>query len=93
MKKHLFIAVLGLAFNSCSDQEASAETSTVTSSDTKPYPLKVCIVSGEDLGSMGDAVSVVHEGRTIKFCCDKCVPKFNEDPSKYLSKLEAKPAD
>ncbi|MBI3829006.1 MAG: hypothetical protein HY291_05800 [Planctomycetes bacterium] len=53
------------------------------------YPLKTCIVSGEELGGeMGDAVTIQHEGRTIKFCCKSCVKKFNADPAKYLKVLD-----
>lgn len=51
------------------------------------YPLNVCIVSGEELGSMGDPISQVHNGQTIKFCCKNCVPNFEENPEKYLTKL------
>jgi YHS domain-containing protein len=98
MKKYILISTIGLLFNSCSEKEATvseapAETSAETATAAKPYPLEVCIVSGEELGSMGEAVSIVHEGQTIKFCCDKCVPKFKEDPAKYLSQLEGKPAE
>jgi YHS domain-containing protein len=99
MKKYILISTIGLLFNSCSEKEATvseapAETSTEMTAETgKPYPLEVCIVSGEELGSMGEAVSIVHEGQTIKFCCDRCVPKFKEDPAKYLSQLEEKPAE
>lgn len=56
----------------------------------KPYPLKTCIVTGEDLAAMGEELSIVHEGRVIKFCCKECIPKFQKDPTKYLKKLEDK---
>ena len=36
------------------------------------YPLKTCVVSGEELGSMGEAVSYEHEGTVIRVCCDHC---------------------
>lgn len=36
---------------------------------------------------MGDPIVIVHEGQQIKFCCDSCIPKFEKDPAKYLSKL------
>lgn len=49
-------------------------------------PSKNCIVSGDDLGS--DAITLVHEGTTLKFCCEDCVPQFKKDPAKYLSKLK-----
>ena len=51
------------------------------------YPLSVCLASGEELGSMGDPITIVHEGQEIKFCCDSCLPKFKKDPAKYLAKL------
>lgn len=54
----------------------------------KPYPLKTCIVSGEDLGTMGKPVVIVLEGQEIKFCCKSCKPRFEKDLAKYLSKLK-----
>lgn len=57
------------------------------SAGVKPYPLKVCIVSGEELGSMGEGSSEVYQGQEIKFCCAKCQPKFDADPQKFLAKL------
>lgn len=53
----------------------------------KPYPLNTCIVTGNDLNSMGDQQSIVHEGQVVKFCCEPCVGKFKKNPSKYLAKL------
>jgi hypothetical protein len=59
----------------------------------KPYPLKVCLVSDEPLGSMGDPVVLVHEGQEVKFCCEGCAGPFKKDPAKYLAKLAGgKPA-
>lgn len=56
----------------------------------KPYPLDVCIVSGEKLGSMGAPVVYVHEGQEVKFCCKNCLPDFKKEPAKYLVKLAPK---
>ena len=81
-----FLALAALAMASCSSEDAD-----VTATDAEavtPYPLDVCIVSGEELGSMGDPIVIVHEGQEIKFCCDACPPRFEEDPAKYLNKLE-----
>ena len=80
-----------LAFISCNKENAEAEADAPASEETaavKPYPLDICLVSGEKLGSMGEPVSIVHEGQEIKFCCDSCPPKFKKDPAKYLGKLE-----
>lgn len=65
---------------------ASAEDKAPAKADN--YPLDTCVVSDEKLGSMGDAVTYEHEGRTVKFCCSHCIGTFKEDPAKYLKKLD-----
>lgn len=54
---------------------------------TKPYPLKVCIVSGNELGSMGKVITKTHGDQEIKLCCKPCIKKFDKEPAKYLAKL------
>lgn len=56
----------------------------------KPYPLEVCVVAGEKLGSMGKPHVIVHEGQEIKFCCSGCEPDFKKEPAKFLAKLAPK---
>jgi YHS domain-containing protein len=51
-------------------------------------PAEKCIVSGEPLGDMGESFEYVYQGKTLKFCCKSCVPKFEKEPEKYLSKLK-----
>ena len=70
-------------------------TAAVTAEEAKPaaaaagtYPLKTCVVSGEELGSMGKPVVIQHEGKEVQFCCKSCMPKFKKDPAKYMKKLE-----
>lgn len=75
---------------------AAADAPAADAPAADAYPLKTCVVSGEALGSMGDAVSVVHEGTTVKFCCKGCIKKFNKDPAAYTAKVKeaaAKPAE
>jgi len=60
-----------------------------TSTKGDDYPLKTCLVSDEDLESMGGAFVHKHEGVTVKFCCEGCVEDFQKDPKKFLAKLEA----
>jgi len=98
MKLIITLTSLALFSISCSKQEdtaaiASSETVVATETTATAYPLDICLVSGEKLGSMGDPVVMVHEGREIKFCCDACVPRFKEDPEKYLSQLDAQAAE
>lgn len=52
------------------------------------YPLSVCVVTGEKLGSMGDPHVIEYEGRMVKFCCAHCEKTFRKNPKKYLAKLD-----
>ena len=54
----------------------------------KPYTLKVCIVTGDKLGEMGDPFVYAYKGREIKFCCKGCLKDFNKEPDKYIKKIE-----
>jgi hypothetical protein len=57
-------------------------------SKAKPYPLKTCVVSDDELGSMGKPVVFVYEEQEIKLCCKSCRKDFNKDPEKYVKKLK-----
>ena len=72
----IIAAISGVLFTACA-----------TTAGAKPYPLKTCIVTDNALSSMGDEQSIVHNGQTIKFCCEPCVDKFRANPAKYLAKL------
>lgn len=79
-----------LLLSGCSQSvEGTSESAppSVPAAAVKDYPLDVCIVSDEELGSMGDPVVFVHNGQQIKVCCDECRPAFEKDPAKYLAKL------
>jgi YHS domain-containing protein len=78
----LITAILGLALAACSSS-APAVTAGV-----KPYPLKDCLVTGNELGSMGKPISKVYDGQEIRFCCKPCVKKFEANPAKYLAMLK-----
>jgi hypothetical protein len=75
-------AVLGLALFT------GSMSSPLQAASAKPYPLKTCVVSGNELGSMGKVISKTHGDQEIKFCCKPCVKKFDANPNKYLSKLK-----
>lgn len=53
------------------------------------YPLKKCVVSDEDLGTMGKAVKVTHEGTDVYLCCKSCIKDFQKDAAKYVAKVKA----
>lgn len=79
MKNIIMLTISGLALTimtSCASLTA------------KPYPKDTCIVTDNELGSMGDYVSMVYKGQEIKFCCKPCIKKFNKDPEKYMKTLQ-----
>lgn len=83
MKKHLalpfFVVALALF--------APLAHASKPAAAAKPYPLKTCIVTDNDLGSMGEETSLTHEGQVVKFCCAPCEKKFLKNPARYLAKL------
>ena len=57
------------------------------------YPLKKCLVSDEELGSMGDAVAHIHReagkpDRVVFVCCEGCIDDFKKEPAKFLKKVD-----
>jgi len=83
---------LGIFASCCTMAPPPADDSNDTESNASAkidgYPLKVCVVSGEELGGMGEPYVHNHEGVTVKFCCEPCLKKFNKEPEVYLAKLE-----
>jgi YHS domain-containing protein len=72
----------------------SGTTNNVTAGNGKPtpYPLKTCVVSGDELGEMGKPVEFVYTNnganQEIKFCCPMCKPQFLKDPDKYMKTIK-----
>lgn len=82
----MVLVISGLALLSgCQD------TAPGTSGTARAYPLDVCLVSGEKLGSMGEPVVFSHEGQEVKLCCKSCRPDFEKEPAKFIAKLTPKP--
>ncbi len=82
--------ILSLALLSCGEKnDASTTESTSNPATEAAYPIDTCVVSGKELGSMGDPVLVEHEGTTVQLCCKHCTPKFEADPAKYVSQLKS----
>jgi YHS domain-containing protein len=52
------------------------------------YRLKICIVSGEQLGSMGEPFVYEYEGREVRFCCEGCVKRFEQNPEAYMNRMD-----
>jgi YHS domain-containing protein len=44
---------------------------------------KLCPISGEKVGQMGDAVKYEYNGQIYNLCCGMCEKDFQKDPQKY----------
>ena len=89
----LAASLLAISLSACvttSTSSATPEPGPATnqpSPRTIPYPLDTCIVTDNELGSMGDPITSFHGNREVKFCCRPCVRKFDANPDRYLAKL------
>jgi hypothetical protein len=54
---------------------------------------KICPVSDEPLGAMGEPKKVAVAGHEVFICCEACEEKLLADPEQYLAKLGLKPAE
>lgn len=52
------------------------------------YPLGTCLIMPDE-AIEADAKTVVYHNRVYKFCCKKCIVKFEKDPAKYETAYEA----
>jgi hypothetical protein len=69
--------------------KAAEAPATPADPNAKPYPLKTCLVSGEELGKMGEPFRFTYKGQEIKLCCKGCEKDFNKEPEKFLQKIAA----
>ncbi|MGE0269405.1 MAG: hypothetical protein AB7S78_13225 [Candidatus Omnitrophota bacterium] len=49
---------------------------------------KICPVSGEEIGSMGEGIKVEYNGVIYNLCCPGCESPFLKDPEKYIKIVE-----
>jgi YHS domain-containing protein len=83
LRSLLTTVLLGLSLAACAAPQTAA-----AAEKAKPYPLTKCLVSGNDLDSMGGPITKVYNGQEIKFCCKPCIKKFEANQAKYLGKLK-----
>lgn len=51
------------------------------------YPTKKCVVSGEELGGMGEPVEKLYGTTLVRFCCKSCIKSFEKDGDKFMKEL------
>ncbi len=53
------------------------------------YPLKTCVISGDELGGkMGKPIKVTSNGTDVYLCCKMCKKDFDKDPAKYVKMVK-----
>lgn len=71
------------------EQEIAPADPDIIAAQLMHYPIDTCIVMGAELGSMGDPINVVHNGRLVRLCCEGCIDGFAEDPDQVMVNLDA----
>ncbi len=77
-----FVAALGAAFTF-----GALGADKAFQFKTKPYPMDTCVVSGEKLGSMGDAFVLTEGGQEVQLCCKSCEKDFKKNKKANLAKI------
>lgn len=67
----------------------SAEEAKLANAQRPSYPLASCVVSGEELGSMGAPYETVVDGHLVRLCCKSCLKQVQADPAKVVAAIEA----
>lgn len=89
LNKHILTVALVAGFSaSILNLRADGKTEKADAK-AKPYPLKTCVVSDEEIGKDPDMKpqTFTYKGQEIKLCCNGCRKDFNKDPDKYLKKI------
>ncbi len=77
------------AFKAEPDEHLDRADRMIVEQQKPAYPLETCVVSGQELGAMGEPVDVVHGNRLLRFCCSGCSGMLKKNPAKYFGKLDA----
>jgi YHS domain-containing protein len=86
----LMLVTGAIALNAAAEKpEKEAKPATQAATQTAPNTTPVnkkCPISGDDIDPKGKTVT--YKGKTIAFCCDDCIEKFNKNPEKYVANLK-----
>lgn len=89
LKKQIITAALVAGF-AAGTLGLRAADDKATDAKAKPYPLKTCVVTDEEIGKDPDMKPHVftHKGQEVKLCCKGCLKDFEKEPAKYIKKIE-----
>ena len=78
----------GATLQASQDKSDAKADAAVVAAQLPSYPLDVCPKSKQPLGSMGDAINVVAEGRLVRVCCAGCVKGVKKDPAAAIKMID-----
>lgn len=73
---------------SANNQQYASAKSTEKSVEKKEVGNKICPISGEEVGGMGEVVQYEYKGKIYNLCCPMCEKDFKKDPEAAIKRLE-----
>ena len=67
--------------------EAQQIAKAVVGEQLPSYPLENCVISGKKLGSKGDPIEHVVDGRLVRLCCEGCIKRVDADSKAAIAKV------
>jgi hypothetical protein len=68
--------------------ERDAALAKLVAAQKPSYPLDTCVISGKQLGSMGEPIEHNADGRLVRLCCESCVATVTKDPASVIAKID-----
>lgn len=83
MNKVLILSAVVLLSSISGISIAAEEKASAVVAEVVEVGNKICPVSSEKIGSMGEVSKIEFEGKSYNLCCSMCAKDFNKDPQKY----------
>lgn len=83
------LAVAALGPCGCAPHRASRESEPAALAAGDGYYLGTCARCDGLLGSKGESLEVVREGRGLRMCCPECIEAFDRDPTAGRAHVDA----
>ena len=84
----MLVVFLGLSFAVIAQADEKSSGAVSDQAAAVEAGNKICPVSGEKVGQMGDIVQIEHKGKIYNLCCAMCKNDFDKNPDKYTKIAE-----
>jgi len=86
----VFCMGVAIAISAGAKQKDAAAPEAAAGRVGDAYTLGTCPISGEKLGTMGDAVVLIQDGKEIRLCCEGCKKKYEAKAAEVNGEVDAK---